>query len=200
MFPEFHDYSIILASSSPRRQNFMRQLGFTFITRPADIDESVLPSEKPGVYVDRVAREKGNTVAKEIQNPEKPTLIISADTIVVMNHQILLKPENDVHAREMLTELSGHTHSVLTSVFVTCVVGAKRSQAQQTVQSFVTFRNLTKTEIEAYILCGEGSDKSGAYALAGIAGYFAKEVKGSVSGVIGLPLSELIDTMRAAIS
>jgi septum formation protein len=154
--------------------------------RPADTDESVHPGEAPHDYVLRVAREKARAV------PGDPTL--AADTAVVLGAAILGKPRDAADARAMLRALSGVPHRVLTGV---CV---RRGSVELTavVAAEVRLDPLTDAQIDWYVSTGEPLDKAGAYAIQGLAGAFVRELRGSVSNVIGLPLAETLELLRMA--
>jgi septum formation protein len=177
---------LTLASASPRRRELLEQLGFVLDVRPADTDESVLPGEAPRDYVLRVAREKARAVSGEA--------VLAADTAVVLGTAILGKPRDAEDARRMLRALSGAPHEVVTAV---CVVrgGVERTAV---VAAEVWLDPLTEAQIDWYVSTGEPLDKAGAYAIQGLAGAFVRELRGSVSNVIGLPLAETLELLRDA--
>lgn len=177
---------LILASASPRRRELLEQLGFALDVRPADTDETVLPEEAPRAYVLRVALEKARAVPGET--------VLAADTAVVLGRTILGKPKDPDDARRMLRALSGGAHEVMTGV---CV---RRNGAERTVvvAAEVQLDPLTDAQIAWYVATGEPLDKAGAYAIQGLAGAFVRELRGSVSNVIGLPLAETLDLLRSA--
>ncbi|MBK1873411.1 MULTISPECIES: Maf family protein [Marinobacter] len=174
--------SIILASASPRRSELLTQIGIPFSVQPANIDETPRISEAPGDYVERLAREKALAVSAHF--PGK--WVIGSDTSVVLDGAILGKPSNEADAQAMLGMLSGKTHQVMTGVAL-----AKDDGCDSTlVITEVTFRVLSRTEIAAYAASGEPMDKAGGYGIQGLGGIFVKELKGSYSAVVGLPLQE----------
>lgn len=173
---------IILASSSPRRSELLKQIGIRHAVRTVDIDETPLPGESPLVYVERVAAEK-SAACRAILNLDLP--VLSADTSVVCDGRLMGKPENMQHAIDMLSRLSGRTHQVYSAVSLR---GDRHWQAVSV--SEVTFRLLSQAEIVAYWHTGEPRDKAGAYAIQGLAGIFIESITGSFSGVMGLPLFE----------
>lgn len=192
---------IYLASRSPRRQELLKQIGVSFqvlslreaSSRIPDVDETPLADEVPLDYVRRIARakaESGLARARERRLPHRP--VLGADTAVVLKGTILGKPKNPDHAQEMLQELSGQTHQVLTAV----VVAAK--EATQTLVSIsdVRFRSISEREISGYIACGEGFDKAGGYAIQGTAAIFISRISGSYSGIVGLPLFETAQLLQ----
>ncbi|MEQ9544698.1 MAG: Maf family protein [Marinobacter sp.] len=181
--------SIILASASPRRAELLTQIGLPFHTRPVDIDETPQGDESPSNYVERLAREKA--VAGVSDSAE---IVIGSDTSVVLGGDILGKPVNAADAEATLSRLSGHTHQVMTAVALatagqcfTCVVITD-----------VTFRELCTEEIRAYIASGEPMDKAGSYGIQGLGGIFVKEIRGSYSAVVGLPLQETATLLAQA--
>ena len=183
--------TIILASASPRRAELLKQLGLDFNVIPADIDESVHEGEVATDYVQRMAIEKGQVIRQQCQPSD---LIISADTAVCINQQILGKPENEEDGIQMLATLSGCVHTVLTAV----VVSQSEYLGYSLSESMVTFRTLTREEIKRYWQTGEPRDKAGAYAIQGLGAIFVKNLQGSFSGVMGLPLYETAQLLKEA--
>lgn len=174
--------SIILASASPRRAALLRQIGLDFAIQPANVDETPRPGESPAHYVERLAREKALAIAPS--TPE--TLVLGSDTTVVLNDRILGKPVNADDARSTLAQLSGSTHQVLTAV---ALAGGGRCQSRL-VTTEVEFCSLGAEEIDAYVASGEPMDKAGSYGIQGLGGIFVRELRGSYSAVVGLPLQE----------
>ncbi|HLU62122.1 MAG TPA: Maf family protein [Gammaproteobacteria bacterium] len=179
--------TLILASSSPRRKALLEQLGIRCEVRPVDIDESVREGETPRGYVERLALEKARAA-----RTDDGAVVLGADTAVVVDDDILGKPRDFAHAREMLKRLADREHEVLTAVAV--VAGAHEEVV--TTTSRVVFGPLADETIEAYWATGEPADKAGAYAVQGIAGAFVRELHGSVTGVIGLPLYETVELLH----
>jgi septum formation protein len=179
---------IILASSSPRRESILRDIGIRFIKCPADIDESVLPGEKPDKYVRRMAEAK----AKKIANQKKHKTVLGADTIVLIDGRILGKPKNREQALRYITLLSNRTHSVLTSVAL-----ARGDQCKSIVaRAEVTFRKISKREAILYWETGEPRDKAGGYGIQGVGGIFIDRIEGGHGTVIGLPVLETEKLLR----
>lgn len=181
---------IILASRSPRRQQLLQQIGVSFELLDIEIDETPKAAEKPLDYVQRVAKEKALAAWRSpqrhsIENSESRALL-TADTCVVLNGQVLGKPKDSAYAASMLTALAGNTHQVMTSVVI------KNAQRVYTDTSIteVEFCALTQSQVQSYVASGEGVDKAGGYAIQGIAAKFVKSIRGSYSGVVGLPLYE----------
>lgn len=176
-------YDLILASSSPRRKDFITKLGLNFQIVKPDADETVLVGENASDYVKRMANEKANIVAALHSND----IVLAADTIVVCDNRILGKPVNREDAKNILRLLSGRTHEVMTAV---CII-----KGDEEIEIFevtkVTFALLTEELIDTYVASGECDDKSGAYAVQGIGAMLIQKVEGSVSSVVGLPICQV---------
>jgi len=180
---------IILASASPRRRELLKHLGLTFEVIPSKIEEDVKYGEEPCEHVLRLARLK----AQEIARDQDSAVIIGADTIVVLGGEILGKPKDEEEAFAMLSQLSGRVHKVFTGF---CVLDASDgSEYSEAVESKVRFKHLTPEEIRGYIKTGEPMDKAGAYAVQGRGSYMIKEIQGSYTNVVGLPLCELVEVL-----
>jgi nucleoside triphosphate pyrophosphatase len=184
----------ILASASPRRRELLGQAGFTFEVVPADVSEVQQPGEDPIHFVTRLAREKAESVAAtHALTPD--TLVLGADTIVVVDEEILGKPKDEADAGRMLRLLSGKTHQVITGV---CLAKGRERQRAAEV-TFVRFNTLSDPEIDAYVATGEPLDKAGAYAIQGRAGRWVPRIHGCYFNVVGLPLalvSSMIEAMQ----
>ena len=182
---------LVLASASPRRRALLSRWGVDFDVRPADADESVHEGESPLPYVQRVAAIK----AASIGGPGE--LIVAADTTVDVDGVILAKPSGAEDARRMLRLLSGRSHFVHTAVALRLLHtdGSVRATAS-TSTSEVRVAALDETTIDWYVGTGEPFDKAGAYALQGAGAVLVEWVHGSVSGIIGLPMSELLTAIR----
>ncbi len=178
---------VILASQSPRRRELLALVGIPHTVRPADIDEAYLPGERPAAHCERLAREKVAVVAAL----EPDALVIGSDTIVVVDGEVLGKPRNEAHAREMLTRLSGRSHVVMTAVAVQWR-GVERSAVEE---AGVTFHPLTADDIRAYVATGEPMDKAGAYGIQGFGATIVARVDGDYFAVMGLPLQRLVRLM-----
>lgn len=177
---------LLLASASIRRKELLDQIGVTYKTSAMDIDESVHGNETPDHYVLRLAKEKA--LAGLSLHPDM--LVLAADTTVVVDGDILGKPENDQDAKDMLMQLSGSVHQVLTGIAI-----GKNTQGQiiiesQAVQTEVYFAELNAAQIDHYIKTGEPMGKAGAYGIQGKAALFVERIEGSYSNVVGLPLAE----------
>ena len=182
--------SVVLASASPRRAELLRQIGLTFRVCPTDIDETPGADEPAEHYVERLAREKalaGHAIAPD-------SLVIGSDTSVVLAGRIMGKPDSIEDATGMLHQLSGVTHQVMTAV----AVASKGACASCLVVTDVRFRPLTEAEIAAYVATGEPMDKAGGYGIQGRGGIFVKDLRGSYSAVVGLPLQETAALLAGA--
>lgn len=186
--------AIYLASASPRRQELLRQLGVAFDVVVTHVPETPAPGETARDYVQRLARTKaeaGARLARERGLPVRP--VLGADTEVVIDGEILGKPTDATHGRAMLKRLAGRTHDVLTAVALVAN-GSVRTALSETR---VTMARMTDAEIDSYWNSGEPADKAGGYAIQGRAAAFIERIEGSYSGVVGLPLYEVVQLLRA---
>lgn len=181
--------AIILASESVRRVDILRTLGISFSIIPPDIDESRRKDESPREYVLRISHDKAQKVGNHF--PDK--WVIGADTVVVYKNKILGKPKNEKDAFEMLKMLSGKWHKVLTGF---CVLNVSRDiEYRDAVDTKVFMKDMLDQEILRYISTSEPLDKAGSYAVQGRAGYMVKEIKGSYTNVVGLPITEIAEAL-----
>jgi septum formation protein len=196
---------IYLASRSPRRRELLKQIGVRFepliirlaAPRGPDVDEVQHAGEAPGVYVERVAREKAEFALKVLSLRSmviRP--VLSADTVVILDGAVLGKPANATEAAAFLRQLSGTTHEVRTSIAVAQAIGHKTRLVQRTSVSSVKFKPLEDDEIASYVATGEPLDKAGGYGIQGYAGLFVEHLQGSYTGVMGLPLYETALLLR----
>jgi septum formation protein len=176
---------LYLASGSPRRRELLEQIGVPFTTLPTVIDETPLPNEPAVDYVRRLACAKAQVGLASLAAPGA-AVVLGADTSVVLDGRILGKPQDRADALAMLAALSGQTHEVLTAV---ALVNSQRCEVR-VVSSQVSFRPLSAAEIEAYWASGEPQDKAGSYAIQGLGAVFVRDLHGSFSAVVGLPLCE----------
>jgi septum formation protein len=181
---------IILASASPRRAEILRTVNWPFETLPTDIDETREPAEVALAYVQRLARAKAEAAAGRCPGG----IIVGADTVVLINQQILGKPRDQNDARDMLRQLSGEWHQVLTGV---ALVGPSESKvACQTTE--VKFAVMSPDEIDWYVSSGEPQDKAGAYAIQGLGARFIEEIQGDYFNVVGLPVRLLYEMVQGS--
>jgi septum formation protein len=176
---------LVLASESPRRLALLAQVGITpDAVLPTDIDESVRKAEQPRLYAMRLAAEKAQ--AAKAKWTGAPAFILAADTVVACGRRILPKAANDAEVRACLALLSGRRHQVITSVALVSPDGKLRTRVALTRVSLL---RLTDAQVARYVESGEGVGKAGGYAIQGRAEIFVKEISGSYSNVVGLPLS-----------
>ncbi|WOJ98329.1 Maf family protein [Congregibacter brevis] len=173
--------TLVLGSASPRRAELLRQLGANFTIRSADIDETPIHDELPRDYVQRMAREKS-----EALESGNDTVLLTADTTVVLDNKSLGKPADFADAQTMLEALSGRSHEVYTAV---CLRQETQCKAVL-VRTLVEFGELSDRLIKDYLATDEPWDKAGSYAIQGKGGSFVRRIDGSVSNVIGLPMLE----------
>ncbi len=190
---------LVLASASPRRQELLRNAGIPFVVQPTDIPEVPRPGEAPRAFAERMAREKALTVFR--QRPDD--FVLGADTIVIVDAEILGKPRDAADAARMLRLLSGRRHQVTTGV---CLVGPQpRTENRQLETGFedvrsettiVTVEVLSDDDIRSYISTGEPMDKAGAYAIQGRASRWISHIEGDYFNVVGLPVSLVYKMLR----
>jgi len=194
--------SLVLASASPRRAELLRSVGLEFEVMPADIDESVMPGEVPSEYVARLSHEKAAAIVERVGGG---AIVIAADTTVDVDGEILEKPVDDTDARRMLQLLSGRTHLVHTGVTVAwlpSIVAAGSTSAFETmvVETGVRFVDLTPQLVDWYVGTREPFGKAGGYAIQGAGGALVRQVHGSVTNVIGLPLAETLELVASVMA
>ncbi len=185
-------HSLYLASSSPRRQELLAQLGLAFERLVTDVEESRREGESAQAYVSRLSAEKARA---GVRVAPRDLPVIGADTIVVSEGNVLEKPRSAEDARRMLNALSGKTHQVITAV----TVANRQHSLTTSVTTQVTFRQLNTRDIAQYIASGEPMDKAGAYGIQGKGGRFVRSIEGSYYAVVGLPLvetEELLDQLQ----
>ncbi|MCH7741045.1 MAG: septum formation inhibitor Maf [Proteobacteria bacterium] len=179
---------LVLASGSPRRAELLSQIGLDYQVVIPDVDEAVHENELPMDYVARMSRQKASVVAAHLQSKTalSEKIVLAADTVVVIDGDILGKPKDKSEAISMLLRLSGATHQVITSVSVRCASRVETAVVETNVQ----FRVLSYAECTRYWATGEPEDKAGAYGIQGLASIFVEKINGSYSNVVGLPLTE----------
>lgn len=181
---------LVLASQSPRRSEIFEGLGLRFSVLPADIDEDRLSGELPEDYVNRVAREKAAAQARSDR------LVVSGDTIVVLDGEVLVKPRDPADARHMLGKLAGRSHRVLTALAVAAAPEGVAQTLSQTDSSTVQLAAMSPTEIDWYVDTGEPLDKAGSYAIQGLGALFVEAIEGNYSNVVGMPVPTLYRLVR----
>jgi len=180
---------IILASKSPRRKELLEQLGLTIAIVPSDIDEKSVLIKDPGTYVQKLSGLKAKNIA--LLYPDD--WVIGADTIVVVDDQVLGKPISNADAFGMLNRLNDRSHSVFTGFSI--INQEKKIIVTQSIETTVCFKNLTQREIQWYVNTGEPFDKAGSYAIQGIGSFLVKHISGSHSNVVGLPVCEVFEVL-----
>jgi septum formation protein len=178
---------LVLASQSPRRSEILRQAGIPFIVRAAGVDESVLAGESPADYVQRLAVAKAYAI--EAADDE---IVLGADTTVVIDGEILAKPEDCADAHRMLARLSGRRHEVLTGISLRRGAMTIRDCAA----TGVVFAALSDAEMDEYVASGEPMDKAGGYAIQGLASKFVERIEGDYFNVMGLPVALVYRRLR----
>ena len=182
---------LVLASSSPRRAEILKTVGWPYETIVADINESRAQSEEATPYVERLAREKAEAVATKLEQ----RLVLGADTIVVANGEILGKPRDDEDAKRMLKLLRGKWHEVVTGVALIRAGNENKALVDHEITR-VRFSEMSEGEIDWYVSTGESKDKAGAYALQGGAALFVEEIQGDYFNIIGLPIRLVYELAR----
>jgi septum formation protein len=183
-------HKFILASASPRRKELLELVGLEFEVVPGDVDEDFHETETPRDHVMRLSREKALAVSAIYPD----AWVLGADTIVLVNGEILGKPRTKDEAREMLRKLSGRSHRVLSGFTVLKKTGG--AVFTDAVESMVVFKNLSADEIEWYVGTDEPYDKAGGYAAQGMGASLIREIRGSYTNVVGLPLCEVVGALR----
>ncbi len=181
---------IILASGSPRRKSYLERYRLQFTVQSAEVNESIHHDEKPVEFARRMAKEKGEKVAAQKSGDE---LVISADTIVVLDNQILGKPRSRRDVLPMLMKLNGKEHQVITSFFIyDCQI---QHEIQQEVTTKVVFNSSLPEQLSAYAALDEPLDKAGAYSIQGIGTFLVRSIEGSYNNVVGLPIETLLQIL-----
>ncbi len=184
---------IVLASASPRRSRMFQDLGLAFEVVPADIDETMEAGENARSFARRMAEGKGRAVAERLKGLRPLPWIVSADTVVVLGDEVLQKPVDAPDAKKMLGKLRGVTHKVITG----WAVGRHGDEFTiRDAETFVTFHELTDTELDDYVATGDGLDKAGAYAIQGIGSFLVDRIDGNYFNVVGLPVSHVVRELK----
>jgi nucleoside triphosphate pyrophosphatase len=181
---------LILASASTRRAEILHDAGFSFVVLYSAVDETPVPGESPHELVQRLADAKADLVAARAVGP---SIVIAADTEVVLHGHVLGKPRTSEDARHMLLKLSGRTHSVITGVTIIRLPDAERRSFVET--TYVHFAVIPEEEIRRYLATGEPFDKAGSYAIQGRAGRYVPRVEGCYFNIVGLPLARLCQAL-----
>jgi septum formation protein len=179
--------ALVLASESPRRRELLESMGLTFDVHPSGVDETNVSGGEPENFARTLARNK----ALEIAEIRPDNWVIGADTIVVLNDDVLGKPADANDASAMLRKLSGRVHQVITAL---CIARANPSYSEvRSVSTRVQFKTLSDDEIRAYVNTGEPMDKAGGYGIQGAGAFLVRAIEGSYTNVVGLPLCETLE-------
>jgi septum formation protein len=181
---------IILASASPRRKDLLEKIGLKFEVDSCDIIEDLTSDLAPRELAKKISAEKAQAAVEKYSD----AIIIAADTIGVFEGKIIGKPHTATEARKILSILSGKSHLVITGY--TIIDTGTRKTVTKSVQTKVYFRNLSESEIDAYVKTGEPLDKAGAYAIQGLGALIVEKIEGDYYNVIGLPLSSLMESLK----
>jgi septum formation protein len=183
-------FSLILASESPRRQALLADLGVPFRVVAARVEEIPRAGEQPAPFSKRMAQEKARAVAH--QHPDE--WVLGADTVVSLGRRIMGKPDSPREAKKFLEALNDRTHEVITSF---CLINQSLKKAlARSVYTRVTFKRFSRREIDWYLQTGEPLDKAGAYAIQGRGAFLVREIKGSYTNVVGLPVTEVLEALE----
>lgn len=188
--PDLTTPRFILASQSPRRAEILRRVGLSFGVEPSNVDESSVALADPRDTVVQLARMKAHAVHE--QHPHD--IVVSADTVVAIDGEILGKPRDDAEAAQMLRKLSGRAHRVLTGFAI--IDGARKIEKTGCEETMVVFREMNEREIDWYVSSGEPRDKAGAYAIQGLGGLFVERIEGNYYNVVGFPLTLFVRLME----
>ncbi|MBU1568336.1 MAG: septum formation protein Maf [Proteobacteria bacterium] len=186
----YNSQQIILASASPRRQQYLKDMGLRFSVYTSAIDERPVADEDPVTFVIRMAREKAAAIRESFPD----SWIVSGDTVVCLGQRILGKPTGAEDAVDQLMALSGREHCVQTGFCVTH--SRRRVEVARSVTTKVRFAPFSEVTARAYVAIGESSDKAGAYAIQGVGACLVQSIEGSYSNVVGLPLCELLQVLQ----
>jgi septum formation protein len=182
---------LILASRSPRRSELLQSLGLKFEVSPSKVEEITDPEQTPEQNATNIARDKARWVAR--QNPD--SYVLGADTMVVLDQEIIGQPTDEEDARRILTKLKGKQHRVITGVVL---ITPKAREYETAVISTVSIKSVSENEIQSYIETGEPLDKAGAYAIQGTGSFLVESWEGSYSNIVGLPLEALTGLFQQA--
>jgi septum formation protein len=188
---------LVLGSASPRRREMLVMLGIPITVCSADVDESQREGEAPDAYLGRVTLAKLEAVRARAEAPADSAVLVADTVVVAPDGGILGKPRDEDDARAMIHRLAGATHEVRTRFVLAAGAPSSAPAHAQTVVTRVAFRPVGPEEANAYAATGEGRDKAGAYAVQGRAAAFVERIEGSYTGVVGLPLCEVVVALRA---
>ena len=188
-------FRLILASASPRRRELLTQAGYVFDIEAADVDETPHANESPAAYVKRLAEEKAQAILAKHNTFHGALVVLGADTTVVCDNEILAKPDNAEHAKQMLCKLSGRRHQVLTGI-----AAATRERVISDVETTeVVFSEISEAELDRYCATHEPLDKAGAYGIQGYAARWIPRIDGDYFNVMGLPIARAVRLIAEAL-
>jgi septum formation protein len=189
---------LVLGSASPRRRDILSSMGIPIVVVNGEVDEMRREEERSGTYLERVVRDKlADVVGRLVDQVTVPGVVV-ADTIVVLNDDILGKPRDIAEAAELVSRLVGRSHVVRTRYALSVAPELERPWVERTVESIVTMRSASDEQVRRYAETGEGLDKAGAYAAQGIGAFLIQRILGSFSNVVGLPACELVQDLEAS--
>ncbi|HMJ12616.1 MAG TPA: nucleoside triphosphate pyrophosphatase [Polyangiaceae bacterium] len=188
---------LVLGSASPRRRDILTGLGIPIVVMPADVDETRASAERPDAYLQRIVRDKLNAVMRAARAQSSSTFagILVADTTVIIDEDVLGKPNDVADAERLLRQICGRTHVVKTRYAIATAMA--ESVCERTVETRVSLRRASDAEISRYAATGEGLDKAGAYAAQGIGAFLVERIEGSYTNVVGLPACEVVSDLQA---
>jgi septum formation protein len=189
-------HALVLASVSPRRREILGQLGLQFRVVPSRVEEQQIPEEAPADFALRMALAKADEVAGRLGAAQEKTSVLGADTVVVINGDVLGKPRDQQDAGRMLRQLSGTAHQVITAVALRQADRGYRDHV--VVTTTVWFRELDEATVAGYAASGEGLDKAGSYAIQGLGAGVVARIDGSYSNVVGLPATHTLVLLQRA--
>lgn len=189
---------LVLGSASPRRRDILSSMGIPIVVVKGEVDEMRRGEERSGTYLERVVRDKLADVVGRLADRVTVPGVVVADTIVVLNDDILGKPRDIAEAAELVARLVGRSHLVRTRYALSVAPELTRPWIERTVESVVTMRSASDEEVRRYAETGEGLDKAGAYAAQGIGAFLIQRILGSFSNVVGLPACELVQDLEAS--
>lgn len=191
------EYPLLLGSASPRRFDILAGLGLPLLVRPGNANEELLPGERVDAFLERVVHDKLRA-ALAITRNERFSLALAADTVVVVDHEVLGKPIDIFDAKRLLSKIRGRSHVVKTCYAMAAPDGAVLCCRR--VESEVVLRDASDGELSRYAETGEGLDKAGAYAVQGMGAFLVREIRGSYTNVVGLPACEVVqDLLRLGV-
>ncbi len=183
---------LLLASGSPRRRELLERMGIPLVVRPVDVDESAQEHEGPEAYLERIAEAKATAAAGLVAEVSAGALLV-ADTVVILDGEILGKPRDDDDSAAMIRKLAGRSHTVATRYVL---VGTGKEPVAETVRTKVWFRPLGNEQVRRYVGSGEGRDKAGAYGIQGIGACLVERIEGDYANVVGLPICAVVQAME----